>query len=137
MGTSTRSRRDGPARRGRGEGGLTFDVVREIGLTLPNAEETTAYGTPVLKVNGRIFTGIPINKDAEPGSVMFIVDFAARDAMIEEQPEIYYTAPHYENYACVLVRLSRVTRDVLEDLTRAAHRHVSSKPKARKRKSSR
>ena len=87
----------------------------------------------MLKVNGRIFAGIPVNKDAEPGSVVFIVDFAARDAMIEEQPDIYYTAPHYENYACVLVRLSRVTRDVLEDLTRLAHRHVSSKPKARRK----
>ena len=112
--------------------GLTFDAVRKIGLTLPNAEETTAWGTPVLKVNGRIFTGIPINKDAEPGSVMFSVDFAARDAMIQEQPDIYYTAAHYENYPCVLARLSRLDRDVLEDLLRMAHRFVTT-TSARKR----
>jgi len=116
-----------------GRSGLTFADVRRFGLTLPNAEDTTAWGSPMLKVNGRIFAGIPINKDAEPGSVMFIVDFAARDAMIEEQPDIYYTAPHYESYACVLVRLSRVNRDMLEDLLRMSHRHVSSKPPQRRR----
>jgi len=112
---------------------LTFAAVRKIGLTLPDAEEATAWGTPVLKVNGRIFTGIPINKDAEPGSIMFSVDFAVRDEMIAEQPDIYYTASHYENYACVLVRLARLRADALEDLVRMSHRYASSKPKARRR----
>ena len=77
--------------------GLTFDAVREIGLTLPGVEEGTAWGTPVLRVNGRIFTGIPINKSAESNSLMFHVDSVQRDAMIAEQPDIYYTAAHYEN----------------------------------------
>ena len=115
--------------------GLTFDAVRKIGLKLPNTEETTAWGTPVLKVNGRIFTCVPIHKSAEPGSIMFSVDIAARDAMIEEPPDIYYTASHYENYACVLVRLARVNRDVLDDLLRMSHQYVSSKPAQRRRKS--
>jgi len=113
--------------------GLTFDAVREIGLTLPDTEETTAWSTPVLKANGRIFAGIPIHKSAEPGSVMFSVDVAARDEMIAEQPDIYYTAAHYENYPCVLVRLSRVNRDAIEDLLRMSHRYVSSKSPARRR----
>ena len=45
---------------------ITFDPVREIGLNLPGVEEGLAYGTPVLRVNGHIFTGIPINKEVEP-----------------------------------------------------------------------
>jgi hypothetical protein len=106
--------------------GVTFDTARTIGLALPGAEEATAWGTPVLKVNGRIFTGVPINKDAEPGSIMFSVDFAARDAMIAEQPKVYYTASQYENYPCVLARLSRLDRAVLEDLLRMSHRFISA-----------
>ena len=57
---------------------LTFEAVRTIGLALPNTEEGTAWGTPVLRVNGTIFAGIPIHKSAEPHSVMFRVDFADR-----------------------------------------------------------
>ena len=121
----------------------TFDTVRAIGLKLPGSEEATAWGTPVLKVNGRIFTGIPIHKSAEPNSLMLRVGFAERDEMIQEQPDIYYTAAHYEHYPCVLVRLARVNRDALEDLVRLAHRVVSTtrpprRPaKARKRAPSR
>ena len=51
-------------------------------------------------------------------------------------------ASHYQNYPCVLVRLSRVKRDVLEDLLRMSQRYVSSKagkrrPASRKSKRSR
>jgi hypothetical protein len=113
--------------------GLTFDAVREIGLKLPNTEEGTAWGTPVLRVNGTILTGIPIHKSAEPNSLMFRVDFADRDLLIAEQPDVYYTAAHYENYPCVLVRLPRINRDALEDLLRMAYRYVSSQPKKRSR----
>jgi hypothetical protein len=104
---------------------LTFDDVRKFGLTLPSTEEGTAWGTPVLRVNGTIFTGIPIHKSAEPNSVMFRIDVADRDLLIEEQPDVYYTAAHYENYSCVLVRLPRLNRDALEDLVRMAHRYSS------------
>ena len=40
---------------------LTFDVVREIGLSLPNTEEGTAWGTPVLRVKGTIFAANPVS----------------------------------------------------------------------------
>ena len=125
MGTSTRSRKT--------RQGLTFDDVRELGLSLPGAEEAIAYGGACLKVNGRHFAGIAINKSAEPNSLILHVDIAERDVMIEEQPDVYYTAEHYQNYACVLVRLSRVNRDVLEDLLRMSHRYVSSKSPQRRR----
>jgi hypothetical protein len=116
---------------------LSFDDVRKIGLALPDTEEATAWGSPCLTVNGHRFCGIAINKSAEPNSLGIHCDFATRDAMIAEQPDFYYTAPHYENYPVVLVRLSRVGRDLLEDLLRMSHRYVSSQPKTRARKKAR
>ena len=113
---------------------LTFDDVRKFGLSLPNTEEGTAWGTPVLRVNGTIFAGIPIHKSAEPNSVAFRMDFADRDLLIEEQPDIYYTAAHYENYSYVLVRFAGINRDALEDLVRMAHRYASAQKRKRKRK---
>ncbi len=114
---------------------ITFDTVRELAADLPGVEETTAYNTPVLKVNGRIFAGIPINKEVEPGSAMlYVADFDARDSLIAEQPDIYYVKPHYAANPIVLVRLSRVSREALEDLVRGAHRIVASKRPAKKRR---
>ena len=112
--------------------GLTFDAVRDIGLKLPRTEEGKAWGTPVLRVDGRIFTGIAIHKSAEPNSLIVHVDTAARDEMIAEQPELYYTAAHYENYSCVLVRLSRIGRDQLEDLLRMSHRSMTERRQSRR-----
>jgi hypothetical protein len=114
--------------------GITFDTVREIGKQLPGTEVGTAYGSPALKVNGRMYAAIAINKEAEPNSLaVFLADFDQREALLAEDPDTYYVKPHYEPYPVVLVRLSRVTRDALTELLCGAHRVVSSKPKQRRR----
>jgi hypothetical protein len=113
---------------------ITFDTIREIGKQLPGTEVSTAYGSPALKVNGRMYAAIAINKEAEPNSLaVFLADFDQREALLAEDPDTYYLKPHYEPYPVVLVRLSRVTRDALTDLLSGAHRVGSSKPKPRRR----
>jgi hypothetical protein len=113
---------------------INFGTVREIGLKLPGAEAGMAYGSPMLKVNGRIFAGIPVNKEAEPNSLaVYLSDFDERDALLGEDPDTYYVKPHYEPYPIVLVRLGRINREALEDLLRGAHRVVSRKRPARRR----
>jgi hypothetical protein len=115
-------------------GRITFDTVREIGGQLPGTEVGTAYGSPALKINGRIYAGIAINKEAEPNSLaVYLADFEQREALLAEDPGTYYVKPHYEPYPIVLVRLARVTRDALKDLLRGAHRVVSTKPPVRRR----
>ena len=34
---------------------VNWDTVREIGLALPGAEESTSYRTPAIKVGGKMF----------------------------------------------------------------------------------
>jgi hypothetical protein len=112
---------------------ITFDTIREIGEQLPGTEVATAYGSPALKVNGRIYAGIAINKEAEPNSLaVYLADFEQREALLAEDPGTYYVKPHYEGYPVVLVRLACVTRDALKDLLRGAHRVMSGKPPARR-----
>jgi hypothetical protein len=111
---------------------ITFDTVRDIGTQLPGTEVGTAYGSPALKVNGRVYAGIAINKDAEPNSLfVYLADFEQRDALLAEDPDTYYVKPHYQPYPVVLVRLACVTHDALKDLLCGAHRVVSSKPARR------
>jgi hypothetical protein len=113
---------------------ITFDTVRKIGEQLPGTEVGTAYGSPALKVNGRIYACIAINTEAEPDSLgVHIADFEQREALIAEDPKTYYVKPHYEPHPFVLVRLAHVTHEALEDLLRGAHRVVSGKPRARRR----
>jgi hypothetical protein len=46
--------------------------------------------------------------------------------------EFYYVTDHYLSYSAVLVRLSRVTPDVLRDLLGMAHKFVTSHEAARR-----
>jgi hypothetical protein len=115
--------------------GLTFAAVERIGRALPDVEVTTTWGSPALKVRGKMFACIAINKAAEPNSlVVMMEDFAARDALIEEDPATYYLKEHYVNYPCVLVRLNQVSPDALRDLLAGAHRFVAAKAPRRKKR---
>jgi hypothetical protein len=38
---------------------IDFEIVRKIGLALPGVEESTAYGCPALKVQGKLLACIP------------------------------------------------------------------------------
>jgi hypothetical protein len=85
---------------------ITFDTVREIGKQLPGTEVGTAYGSPALKVNGRIYAAIAINKEAEPSSLgVYLADFEQREALLAEDSKTYYVKPHYEQHPIVLVRM--------------------------------
>ena len=114
----------------------SFEQVEAIGRTLPDVEFTTAWGTPALKVHGRMFVCIASNKSAEPGTLVVMMDFPARDALIEDDPHTYYLKEHYVSHPCVLVRLSRVHPDALRDLVTGAHRYISAKSAKRRKKGS-
>ena len=128
-----------------GELGVTWTPTFGLDLRLSTAlqqvvsnENIAVCGpctqAPALKVNGRIYAGIAINKDAEPNSLfVYLADFEQRDALLSEDPDTYYVRPHYDPYPIVLVRLACVTRDALNDLLCGAHRVVSSKPPQRRK----
>ena len=104
----------------------TFETVESIGRTLPDVEVTTTWGQPTLKVRGKMFVCIASHKSAEPNTLVVMMDFTERDALVEDDPGTYYLKEHYLNYPCVLVRLSRVRVDALRDLIAGAHRFVSA-----------
>jgi len=110
---------------------VTFDMVRKIGLALPEVEEGTMYGSPALKVHGRLLTCLAIHKSAEPGSLVLRTDFDERAALLAEEPETYYLTDHYVNHPIVLVRLSRIRTDQLRDLLRSASRFITTHERQR------
>jgi len=113
---------------------VTFDTVRKLAAALPDVEEGTSWGVPSIKLRGRLLACIASNSQAEPNTLVVRLDAAQRDAMIEDDPDVYYLKPHYVNYPCVLARLARIRRDALKDLLHAGWRYVDARtPKRAKR----
>ncbi len=104
-----------------------FDTVRAIAKDLPQAEESTAYGSPCFKARGTMFTCIAINRSAEPDTLAVRVDTDSRAAMIADDPNVYYLTDHYVTSPFVLVRLKRIDPNALKDLLAAAWRLATAK----------
>ena len=85
------------------------------------------YGSPALKIRGKLLTCIPAHKSAEPESLAVSIDFDRRAEFLSVAPDVYYLTDHYVNYPVVLVRLSRIHPDALRDLLDTAWRFVSAK----------
>jgi hypothetical protein len=105
---------------------INFDTVSKIGLTLPGVEASTAWGAPALKVRGKLLACLPTHHSAEPGSLMVRVGFDDRAELLAAAPDVYYVTDHYLGYSAVLVRLTRVTQEVLKDLIGMAHKFVTA-----------
>jgi hypothetical protein len=114
---------------------IDFDTVRKMALSLPGVEEGTAYGSPALKVRGKLLACIPTHKAAEPGSLVVCIGFDRREDLLATAPDVYYLKDHYVNYPSVLVRLSRIHSDALRDLLEMAWRFVTAKKPGGKRSS--
>jgi len=112
---------------------IDFDAVRKAALGLPHVEESTAYGSPALKVRGELLACIPTHKSAEPGSLAVRIDFERRAELLAAAPDVYYLTDHYVNYPAVLVRLSRIHPDALRDLLAMSWRFVTTKTRGGKR----
>ena len=109
-----------------------FDIVRSVGLALPDVEATTKYdGSPVLKVGGMFMAGLATHPSAEPDTLVVRAGLEDRERLVEDAPETYYLTDYYRSYPLVLVRLSRVEPDALHDLLCVSWRMTTAK--ARKR----
>jgi hypothetical protein len=105
-----------------------FDVVRHVGLSLPEVEAACRYdGSPVLKRGGAFMAGLATHPSAEPDTLVVRYDSDERQWLIEDAPETYYLTEYYRRYPLVLVRLSRIDRDALRDLLNVSWRMTAEK----------
>jgi hypothetical protein len=93
---------------------ITYDAVRRVALTFPNVEESTSYGTPALKVKGKLF--VRWRNEEDPDTIVLKMPFDQREELMAADPETYFITDHYRKYPWVLVRLSKVHPDALHEL---------------------
>ena len=82
-----------------------------------------------MRAGGRVICCTAAHKDAEPNTLVVMMPFDQRDALMSDEPDIYYLKPHYVGHPCVLVRLARIRDDALRDLLLSAQRFVSDSGK--------
>ena len=97
----------------------TWDDVVAIGLRLPEVEVSTWFGTPSLKVRGKSMCRLRTDPDA---LVLRVIDLGEREALLQGQPDAFFSTPHYDGYPYVLVRLEAVDPVELAELVEDAWR---------------
>jgi hypothetical protein len=112
-----------PRKRVGGGSRVTYDTVRELARELPEVEESTSYGTPALKVGGKLF--VRLKDDAE--TIVLRTDAFERAHLIRADPQIFFITEHYREYPWVLVKLSEVPRAQIGELLEGAWRRVAPK----------
>lgn len=80
-----------------------WSILRKAAGNLPDVDESTSYGTPALKLKGKLLARV---KDGETIVLMMPVD--EKMALMEAAPEIYFETDHYWGWAAVLVRASAI-----------------------------
>jgi hypothetical protein len=102
----------------------TWDDVVEIGTRLPGVEVGTSFRTPALRVRGKGMCRLRTNPDA---LVLRVADMGEREALLQGQPEVFFSTPHYDGYPYVLVRLKLVDPTELGELLEEAWRVFAAK----------
>src|SRR5262249_8716572 len=80
-----------------------FARVRAAAAHLPEVEESTSYGTPALKVRGKLIARL---KDA--GTLVVRCSLDDKEVLMEAAPEVYFETDHYKGWPAVLVRLQSI-----------------------------
>ena len=101
--------------------GVSFPEVSELAKALPGVIESTSYGTPALKVDGKLLARL--KEDGE--TLVLRMDFVNRDLLLRAEPDLFFLTDHYLNYPSILLRLKEVTRKRMAELLEDAWRLVA------------
>ena len=101
--------------------------VRRIALALPDTSERSSRGRASWRVRDKLFVW---ERPLRPGDLKALGDDAptgpilgarvehlfAKEALLADDPGVFFTTPHFDGYAAVLVRLDKVTVANLEEV---------------------
>jgi hypothetical protein len=104
-----------------------LEDVRRIALGLPETSERPQWGNASWRVRNKPFVwerplraaDLRALGDAAPDGPILgvrVEHVIAKEAMIADDPSVYFTTPHFDGYAAVLVRLDEIALDELEEV---------------------
>ena len=109
----------------------TWDDVQRLALALPETAETVKRGQRHWAVRGKLFvwerplrgTDLEALGPAAPDGPILgarVEHLIAKEALLADDPEVYFTTPHFDGYPAVLVRLERIDLPELEEVVTEA-----------------
>jgi hypothetical protein len=90
-----------------------------IATALPDTTESTSYGTPAVKVHGKLIARL--RGDPEDRLVV-MCDLSEKEALLAAGDPAFSTTPHYDGYGAILVDLEVIDLAQLEELLTEAWR---------------
>lgn len=108
-----------------------WDDVRRIALALPETDERLSRELRQWRVKDKLFVWErplrakeidALGADAPDGPILAarVEHLVAKEALRADDPRVYFTTPHFDGYAAILVRLERVAVADLEELVTEA-----------------
>lgn len=109
----------------------TWEDVERLALALPAAQVGVKWGNRTWTVKDKGFVWErPLRKsdlaalgDSAPQGPILgarVEHEGAKQALLAEAPDVYFTTPHFDGYPAILVRLDAITVDDLEELVTEA-----------------
>jgi hypothetical protein len=104
-----------------------WDDVDRLARALPGVEESTSYGNRAWKVGGKGFvwerplrkTDLEALGDAAPEGPILgvrVEHLVAKEALLADDPSVFFTTPHFDGYPAILVRLDAIGVDELDEV---------------------
>jgi hypothetical protein len=106
----------------------TWEDVRRIALALPATDETpSARGRAFWRVRGRSFawerplrgTDLQaLGESAPEGPILGVrvEHLGVKEALLGDEPDVFFTTPHFDGHASVLVRLEKIDPEELSEV---------------------
>jgi hypothetical protein len=105
----------------------TWDDVRRLALAMPEATEVESRGNTQWRVKDKLFVWerplrrpdlAALGPAAPEGPILGarVEHLVAKDAMLADDPEVFFTTPHFDGYPAVLVRLDRIGLEDLDEV---------------------
>jgi hypothetical protein len=103
------------------QGTVTFEQVRRVAQAFPGVEDSTSYGTPAIKVRGKLLARVHQSGEC----LVLRTNLLDREILLQSDPNVFFITDHYRDYPWILVRFSAVDPSVLPDLIERAWRLVA------------
>jgi hypothetical protein len=105
----------------------SWDDVRRIAMGLPEATERASRGTAQWRVRDKLFVWErPLRRSdlealgaaAPDGPILGarVEHLVAKDALLADDPAVFFTTPHFDNYPAILVQLEKIGLPDLEEV---------------------
>lgn len=88
------------------------DLVRELALALPEVEASTS-GRVAFSVHGKGFAWEARERDG--GGLAVRVEREEKELILDSNPDVYFTSPHYNGFPAVQIRVEAISRDELAE----------------------